>query len=445
MSSGANLLRELKGQPVVVAGGGRSGTAASKLLAKLGARVTLVDDRPEVSSHDLSDPEVLQAKVIVLSPGIPRTHPAIAKALANSILVINELELAAAQLPDCRFVGVTGTNGKSTTTTILGCIAKTLDPRAFVGGNLGIPLCEAVYEGQKPGLAIVELSSFQIETISQLKLDAAVVTNLAPDHLDRYDSVTDYYKTKARIFGLLTPEGVAILNRDDPTSMEHLQPFAPERRFDFNVAQGEPGVHVAPSAIEVCQQTSISIELDSQVYLGVHNRENAAAAAACAVALGFDIDTIRLGLANYSGIAHRLEPLGTIGNVRWINDSKGTNVEATLRAIASFDHGIHLILGGLGKGASYGPLVEACKGPVKAVYAIGQDAPVLLEAFEQSGNITLAETLDNAVKMAQAAAAPGDVILLSPACASYDQYQNFMERGEHFRSLFHQAQKKATP
>jgi UDP-N-acetylmuramoylalanine--D-glutamate ligase len=314
-----------------------------------------------------------------------------------NIDVVNEIELAASHLPDCHFIGITGTNGKSTTTTILGSIVTQYDPNTFVGGNLGTPLCEALAQGQHPHHAVLELSSYQLELITTLKLDAAVLTNLAPDHLDRYASVDDYYRAKMRIFDLLKPGGVRV------------------------VADENHGFKLNPT-----------------YYRGQHNRENAAAAIAAARVWHIPDHLIQRGLDAYTGLAHRLQWLGEARGVQWVNDSKATNVDSAIVAIKSFDKNVHLIVGGIGKGSSYAPLVDACKGRVKAVYVIGQDAPNLLSAFS-SFDVTHSRTLEQAVSDAKGKATAGDIILLAPACASFDQFENYAKRGDRFISLFEEA------
>ena len=435
------FLSQLKKQSIVIAGAGRSGLATLRFLTFLGVKATLADDTKEAYPK-LADTLLEKATWVVLSPGIPRAHPALQKAVLNGTKILNELDLAALYLPNTRFVGITGTNGKSTTTTLLGSIAKVYDPTAFVGGNLGIPFCEALAKGEKPQLAILELSSFQLETLSHLKLDTAVVTNLSPDHLDRYSSEEAYYGAKARIFALLKPSGISILNRQDTLSMEHLPNFVKGPCSYFNTSEKEDGVLVGPDFLKFSTSTqNHRFSIDTKKILGEHNRENAAAAVAAALSLQIPFDTIQKGLDDYPGLAHRLESVGNLKGVQWINDSKATNVESAIKSVESFDQGIHLIVGGLGKGSSYAPFVQACTKRVKAVYTIGQDAPLLLGAFQNLGvPLHDAKTLENAVQLAHTAAIKGDTILLAPACASYDQFDHFEHRGNCFKALFQKRQ-----
>jgi UDP-N-acetylmuramoylalanine--D-glutamate ligase len=404
-------LKNPRGCKAAIVGTGVSGQAAARLLQSLGAGVSLFDEK---DGNELSQSALLDFDFIVLSPGFPRRKAAVANALTKSIPIFNEIDIAAVHLPDCRFIGVTGTNGKSTTTAMIGEILKLKDPAAFVGGNLGKPLCDAVFEGEKPSLGVIELSSYQLETLSQLRLDVAVVTHLTPDHLDRYDSEAEYYAAKNRIFEVLKPGGHAILNGKDPVSKKHLHPAQSHHLVDFN----KPLTFSMPHVV------------------GAHNEENASAAFSAAQAIGFGATTIEKALVAFKGLPHRLEFLGVKGDVRWFNDSKATNVESAIIAVQSFNHGVHLILGGVGKGASYAPLAEASKGRVACVYTIGEDAPAIERAFKGVFTLELSHTLERAVASAMRRAQPGDVILLAPACASYDQYANYIERGEHLRRLF---------
>ncbi len=385
-----------------IAGKGRSGRAAYDFLIQRGEQAVFLDD----SDRSLTPENMLACEAVILSPGVPRTHVAVKAALEAGLPVLNEIDLAVGSLPDCKFVGITGTNGKSTTTALLGHIVNLWMPGSFVGGNLGRPLCEALTAGEKPRYGILELSSYQLETISKLKLDVAVLLNLSPDHLERYPSIEAYYETKRKIFDLLRPGGVSI------------PPLEKGGLGGFNA---------------------------SPKLLGEHNLQNMRAAILAAQALGVPDELIQQGLDTFPGIAHRLEILGTKNGVTWVNDSKSTTVDSTLAALACFKSGVHLILGGLGKGLPYEPIVQAARGKVKTVYAIGQDAPKILAAFpsplagegQGEGSVVInAGNLQTACELAIENAKPGDTILLSPACASYDQFKNFEHRGEVFREIF---------
>jgi UDP-N-acetylmuramoylalanine--D-glutamate ligase len=461
-------LRDLDGKRAVVIGGGKTGAAAARLLLQRGAHVEVVDDAPldkvvagleknglaldrdrvDVHAGGISSSLVAQADLAVLSPGVPRAHKALREALGKGVPVVNEVELAFAALPDggkgTAIVGITGTNGKSTTTTMAGSIAAQFDPQAFVGGNLGTPWCQAVVEGKVPRVAVIELSSYQLETIQHLPLRAAVVTNLSPDHLDRYPNAEAYYAAKARIFSLIASGGGTALNAADATSMAHLTAARAQAgkraRCDFDVSGDMDGVHVAADKLTVQlggAEPLTEVLLRNERIVGHHNRQNAAAAVAAMALCGVPASAWQKGLDAYGGIAHRLERVGARGGVTWLNDSKGTNVDATVTAVKSFAGGVHLIAGGVGKGSSYAPLVDASRGKVKRVYTIGQDAPAIASAYRAAGfDVVDSGTLEAACRSAQASAVAGDVILLSPACASFDQFKDYAHRGDSFRALF---------
>ncbi len=455
------LLRNPAGKNVVVIGGGKTGAAAARLLVKLGAQVTVVDDAPlakvieGLEQHGVSSAAVTVraggidatlvagADLCVLSPGVARAHAAVQAALASSVPVVNEVELAAAHVPSSvAIIGITGTNGKSTTTTMCGAIAKAFDANAFVGGNLGTPWCQAVVEGgAAPAIAVLELSSYQLETIHHLPLRAAVVTNLSPDHLDRYASAAAYYAAKARIFELVVPGGGTVLNAADAESRAQLFSVRGEGTtcdFDIPAAiDGTNGVAIFADRLSVRMALSVSeVMLRNAHIVGHHNRQNAAAAIAAIALCGVPSGVWQRGLDSYAGIAHRLERVGERGGVLWFNDSKGTNVDATVTAVKCFPSGVHLIAGGVGKHTPYAPLVEAARGRVRVVYTIGEDAPAIAAAFAGVAQVVPCVTLDAACRQAQQQARAGDVILLSPACASFDQFKDYVHRGETFRALF---------
>lgn len=410
-------LKNPQGCRAAIVGTGVSGQSAARLLEKLGALVTSFDEKTQ---GPLEDNALCDFDFIVLSPGFPRKKACIANALAKGVLVINEIDLAAEHLPGCRFIGVTGTNGKSTTTAMIGDILKLHDPLAFVGGNLGTPLCDAVLNDQKPSLGVIELSSFQLETICRLYLEVAVVTHLTPDHLDRYNSEEDYYAAKNRIFSILKEGGTAVINQKDARSARFLHP----QKSHYIAAFTDALPFAVPGLV------------------GGHNVENAAAALSAARALDLDHKLIERALSDFKGLPHRLELLGEHKGVRWFNDSKATNVESAIIAIKSFDRGVHLIVGGLGKGTSYAPLVEAAMNRAVQIYTIGSDAPKIAESFSAHFALTQAGTLKNAIEAATQRAQPGEVILLAPACASYDQYASYVARGDDLRRLFHDHQRR---
>ncbi len=420
---------------VAVLGAEKSGRAAAKLLYAQGAHVTVLDDAAHAGRQGHLPqgicihaggivPDLLRrAELIVRSPGIPLHHPACVWAQKHGISIVTEIDIACAYLPDCTFIGVTGTNGKSTTTCMLGAIFASLGDKArglwgknkgtqWLGGNLGTPLCEAVLAGLRPALAVLELSSFQLQSLRDLRLAAAIVTNIGVDHTKEHGSHENYIQAKARIVELLQPGGVLVCR---PQELKLL-----------------PLVALRERGGTVCCVPESS---------GKPHETNAAMAASVAASMGVSKTEIAKGLSAYRGLPHRFELVGELGGVRFINDSKATNVAATLAALQHVGQGkIHLILGGQSKGESYGPLLDACRNRQVAVYMIGDEAPAIGRCLAQEPSIpcVLAQTLARAVHLAWQAAVPGETILLAPACPSFDQFANFAARGEAFEDLFQQ-------
>ena len=440
-----------------VLGAGKSGLAASELLVSRGARVTVWDERPVdqlraepiaargVAVHGgtpLGEIDLGRPDLVVVSPGVPLRLPSIVRARESGVGIWGEVELAARYLPPGALVlGVTGTNGKSTTTALLGALCKAggLDP--FVGGNLGTPLSSAVLEPPRRTY-VLELSSFQLEGMETVRVHGAAVLNLTPDHLDRYDGMEDYAGAKARIFRNQEPSDVAVVNADDPWTVRMLEGTR-GRRYGFTL---QPDRLPPPELVDLAGGAEGSFQiLGARVRLrvlnralrGRHNLTNAMAASLLAFHAGVTPEALQSGLDSFPGLPHRLESIRTLGGVEWINDSKATNVDAVLTALAAFPPGqrVWLIAGGKGKGAPYRPLVEASVGKVAGVLTVGQDAPLLDAEFSPVLPVHACETLDRAVARARTLAQPGDVVLLSPACASYDQFRNFEHRGETFRAL----------
>ena len=448
---------DLKGRTVVVLGAGRSGLAASELLLSRGARVTLWDERPveELGAEALAargavlrggaplgDADLGRPDLVVVSPGVPLRMASVVRARESGVPIWGEVELAARFLPPGALVlGVTGTNGKSTTTALLGalCEAGGLDP--FVGGNLGTPLSRAVLEPPRR-MYVLELSSFQLEGMDTVRVHGAAVLNLTPDHLDRYDGMEDYAAAKARILRNHEPGDVAVVNADDPWTMG-MGAGARGRRFGFTLRPGleppgalvglaEPGVGGFQLAF-----AELRLRLANRALRGGHNLANAMAASLLAFHAGVRPEALQAGLDGFPGLPHRLESIRILDGVEYVNDSKATNVDAVLTALAAFPTGqrLWLIAGGKGKGAPYRPLVEAAVGKVAGVLTVGQDAHLLDAEFSPVLPVHSCETLDRAVALARSLARRGDVVLLSPACASYDQFRNFEHRGDSFRAL----------
>jgi UDP-N-acetylmuramoylalanine--D-glutamate ligase len=395
----------------LVLGLARSGQAAALALARRGEGVLAVDQAEDVDVGRLAaagvevrlgtdEDSLLEGMdVLIKSPGVPADAPLVAAARKHGLPVWSEVELGA-RLLDNPILGVTGTNGKTTTSELLGVMLG-----APVAGNVGSALCDLDGEVDPGEWIVCELSSFQLEDIEELRPRIAVFLNLEPDHLDRHGSFAAYRDAKLRIFENQTAGDTAVVPRRFP-------PSGKARRVEF---AGDDPLPAEPRI------------------LGAHNRENAAAATAAARAAGVGEERIAEALRSFPGVPHRLEEVAEIGGVRFVNDSKATNAAAARRAIASYDAPLHVILGGLGKNESYTELAADLRGRGARAYLIGaaadELAAVLESPFERSGDLA------TAVRSAAAAARPGDVVLLSPAAASYDQFDNFEERGDEFRRL----------
>ncbi|MBL92006.1 MAG: UDP-N-acetylmuramoyl-L-alanine--D-glutamate ligase [Myxococcales bacterium] len=449
-------MNNLRNQKIAVIGGGRAGLAAAALLVDVGAKPFLIDDAPKgqleerlhASAFDLDIPVVggglqtdafADTSVAILSPGVPRKHPALVPLIAeNRLLIFNEVELAHAQNTACDVVAITGSNGKSTTATLAGALLAQADPHVFCGGNLGTPFCQGILERSQLKTAVLELSSYQLETITTLPVRLGLITNLSPDHLDRYPDAEAYYDAKWRLTELMRPDGWFVLNAKDESLQQRLKETEIKRLFNFNVSAEQPGVSFAGdlARIQPLSGAAIELVLDNEHLIGAHNYENAAAALALGHLYGLNPVQLEMGIKSYSGMAHRMERLGEAKGVLWINDSKATNVDAATTAIQCFGKGLHLFAGGVGKGSSYAPMVDAGRASLKGVYVFGEERSNLKAAFEVICPTHPCEDLAEAVTMAKGFATKGDVFLLSPACASFDQYASFEERGAHFKTLF---------
>jgi UDP-N-acetylmuramoylalanine--D-glutamate ligase len=397
--SGRAAALVLRRRGVEVVGYDRSADVDAPELVAAGAEVVLGDERA-----DLLD----DVDLVVKSPGVPGETFPVAAARDRGIPVVSEIELAARLLAN-PVIGVTGTNGKTTTTALLGAMFAAAGVQAEVAGNIGQPLTTVVDTAEEGAWVVCELSSFQLEDVYSLKPRVAVLLNLEPDHIDRHGSFEAYRDAKLRIFENQGPDDVAVVPRG----------FGPipggARRIEFSGDDPLPAEPRIP---------------------GAHNRENAAAAAAAARAAGLGADAVAEALRSFPGVEHRIEELATIAGVRYVNDSKATNVAAARRALVSFPESrLHVILGGLGKHESYAPLAAAF-GPRDRAYLIGAAADEIAAALEDAGvPYEHCGDLPRALAAAASAAEPGDVVLLSPACASYDQFSSYERRGEEFGRL----------
>jgi UDP-N-acetylmuramoylalanine--D-glutamate ligase len=434
----------------LVYGLGLSGRAAARFLLARGVSVIAVDARPReaLDFEELGqDPRIFVLAghepaelppgidLVVVSPGVPLTRPLLAAAREQGIPVIAEVELAFPFLTGT-VVAITGSNGKSTTTALTGAMLRAAGRVVEVCGNIGEPLSGKV-DGPPGRIFVVEMSSFQIEGIATFAPQAAALLNIAEDHLDRYPSFGQYAAAKRALFTGMAPEGIAVLNADDGETLA-VETRARRRLFsrlrqieDGCVLSGDRVLEVAPGASPIELFTTAEVPL-----AGVHNLENAMAAALLARAAGASPAAIRAGLQGFHGLPHRMERVGEAGGVVWYDDSKGTNPAATAKSLEGFaDHTVHLILGGRNKGADLVSLSPLVRRKAVRLYLIGEAADELERALSGAAPYEMAETLDRAVASAATHACSGEVVVLSPACASFDQFKSFTHRGEVFARL----------
>jgi UDP-N-acetylmuramoylalanine--D-glutamate ligase len=434
--------------PYLVVGLARSGVAAALALRARGGEVIGCDagaaDEPSLqaaagrlrdagvevhldASGDASA-AVNRAGTLIKSPGVPQNAPAVVAARQRGLPVLGELELAWRLLPN-EFIAVTGTNGKTTTTEWIGHIHREAALPVAVAGNVGTALSSLVGSLAPEATVVCEASSFQLEDSEAFAPEAAVLLNLAPDHLDRHERYADYVAAKLRIFANQGNDDIAVAPVD--LGVEDLGGCA--RRVLFG-AREDAEVSARAGYLWWDQQPLLP---EQEIALpGLHNRENAMAAAAACLARGVQPEAVAEGLRTFAGVAHRLELVGTDHGVSFVNDSKATNVASTLVALRSYPSGVHLIAGGRGKQQDFSPLAPLVAQRARAVYLIGEASGELAGALAHTGvPVLILGDLEHAVASARAAAIEGDVVLLSPACASYDQYRDFEARGEHFRAL----------
>jgi UDP-N-acetylmuramoylalanine--D-glutamate ligase len=457
MSDGLHL--ELRGKRVSIIGFGRSGQSALKLLTALGAHVAVADQKPAseltAMTSDLTSDypvkvfgdgryeDALQGSdLVLLSPGVPMALAPLKQALQAGISVIGELELASRYLSG-RLIAITGTNGKSTTTTLVGQLLSAAGFDAFVGGNLGTPLADAALaslDGRRWDFVVAEVSSFQLEAIKTFHPWIGAALNITPDHLDRYPSLKDYAAAKARMFENQTAEDFCILNADDagllkfpPASLGAPIWFSRTKAVTSGVfVQGESVMtNLRQDVEEVVRITELQI-------LGSHNLENVMAATAVALLAGCPMETVQRILREFRGLEHVMEVVRIVRQVTYINDSKGTNVDATIKALESLSGPVILIAGGREKGGDYPGLVNAVRVKAKQVILIGEARRRLRELLKDAVAVSEAGSLADAVRHAASLAVPGDTVLLSPVCASFDMFQDYKDRGRQFKERVHE-------
>ncbi len=443
---------DLDQRKVVVLGMARSGLAAAALLQRHGARVTVSDRKPaedlapalaelarlgvaaETGAQHLTS--LQEAEVIVLSPGVPANLPELAAAREQGKSVVSEVELG---FWFCRgrIAGLTGTNGKTTTVHLLTRMIEEAGLKAYLAGNVGLPFT-AVAETMAPrDLAVLELSSFQLETIVDFRAEVAAILNITPDHLDRYPHMQAYVEAKAAIMRNQRDRDVVVLNADDKYT-PLLAAQAPARVLQFSRQQilATEGVWVQDGVIRhrlFGGQARELLPADQVLLPGPHNLENALAATAMGLSLDLPEAAVAAALRTFPGVAHRLEFVGEVGGVRFINDSKGTNVDAVSKALQSYSQPIVLILGGRDKQGDFTLLQPLLRAHARAVVVLGEAAEKITRQIQNTVAVHPAQDLRAAVRTAAGLARPGDVVLLSPGCASFDQFRNFEERGDTFR------------
>jgi UDP-N-acetylmuramoylalanine--D-glutamate ligase len=372
---------------------------------------------------------------VIKSPGVPESAEVIAEASRRGVAVIGELELGW-RMFEAPVVAITGTNGKTTTTELTAHLFRSAGRPVSAAGNVGHPVCEVAMEaaaGQEVGTVVCECSSFQLEDSIDFSPEVAVFLNLGPDHLDRHGNLDSYREAKLKIFANQDEGDVAVLNADDP-AVATTETEAAQVRF---TTRGSEGAQITLEGERIMVDGEALIEISEMQVIGRHNVANAMAGAASALALGLGLEDVAAGLRSFPPVPHRYEPVAEIEGVVFINDSKATNVDATLAALASSDRPLHLILGGSVKGEPFdglaGPVAEHCRG----IYLIGETADEIGQALEPAGIeiVRYCEDLEAAVSEAAGAAVPGEAVLLSPACASFDQFKNYEDRGDTFRRL----------
>jgi UDP-N-acetylmuramoylalanine--D-glutamate ligase len=451
---------KLSGRRALVLGAARSGVAAAALLRERGAAVRLSDRRSEAdldpAARALAGAGVRleagsaqqtcgDADLVVVSPGVPSDAPPLSEARRRGLPVWPEIELAW-RLLEGRLVGVTGSNGKTTTTALAAHLLRACGIDAVACGNIGVPLCSLVGEDHPERWYVAELSSFQLETIEAFRPDTAVLLNLTPDHLDRHPDFAAYRAAKERIFSNQTAEESAVLNLDDPLAPETAARLRPRVEWFGLTDDARPAFAVRDGAFILRRRAAGEpapaggaalplLPLREFALRGAHNLSNALAALTAAWLCGAQPEGLAAGLRSFQPLPHRMEPVGSVAGVEYVNDSKATNVDSALRAVESYDRPLVWIVGGRDKGADFAALRPALEGGrVRAVVAMGESRRRIASALGQSAPLSQAADMEEALRAAREAARPGDMVLLSPACASFDLYRNYEERGDDFRA-----------
>lgn len=437
-----------EGREAAVLGLGKSGVAAAQLLRRHGVSVYASDGghsagladqaallaavgaETDIGRHDLD--RIRRAAVAIVSPGIPPVAPALAAARTAGVVMLAEAELGLRCLTNTRILAITGTNGKTTTTALTAHLLTSGGLNAAAAGNIGRPLSAVALEERPPEWLAVELSSFQLHDMPRLAPTAGLLTNLSPDHLDRYPSLADYYADKALLFRNAGPASVWITNADD-TEVERMSSAVAGVRRRFSTSQAADGWYDRRGALLMLGEEVLLQRRDLSL-LGDHNVANALAAALAAKVAGVPIASLAEGLRSFRALPHRLEPVREVDGVLWINDSKATNIASTAVALQALDRRYVLLLGGRHKGESYTGLLPMLSGDCRAVVAFGEAGPLVEADLGGTVPVVTAGTFVDVLDTARRLAKPGDAVLLSPACSSYDMFTNYEERGARFRA-----------
>ncbi len=450
---------ELRGKRVLVVGLARTGVATSFFCAARGAVVTATDTRTEseiggeiaklreagvaLEPGGHQEKTFLAQDLIIPSPGVPADAPLLQSARTKGITIWSEIELASRFLKG-RLIGITGSNGKTTTTSLVEYILKSAGFSTILAGNIGTPLIGCVEESRDDTVTVVELSSFQLELIETFRPHIGLFLNLTPDHLDRHGTLKAYGAAKARLFENQRAEDFAVLNADDPTATMYA-PSGPQLLWFSRKHRVAEGAYVRSEEIifrRAGGEEAVMKRGDIPL-AGAHNLENVLATVAATRIAGADVASIAKGVRNFAGVEHRLEFVAEIGGVRYYNDSKATNVDATLKALEAFPGRILVILGGKDKGSDYTALQKTLREKAILALLIGAAAEKIEKQIAGSVAIEHAGTLERAVEIASHAAQMGDVVLLAPACASFDQFQNYEHRGRAFKELISQLEHRS--
>lgn len=447
-------IENIKDKEILVVGMGNSGKAAVQAMIKLGANVSVQDSKTEddidtpllaflrdrgVTCYFGCEPEDMSIfDMMILSPGVPPGLDFIKDARNSGVEIIGELEIAY-RVGKGRYVAITGTNGKTTTTTLVGEIYKESGRQTYVVGNIGVAVISKALAAEEDSWLITETSSFQLETVKEFRPEVSAILNLTPDHMDRHKTMENYGNAKAEVFKNQTEDQYCIMNYDDKTCFALAEecnativPFSRLEQLDFGAYVKDGNIVIKDkcgNVITICATNELQIP-------GAHNLENALAAAAIAYFGGIDPEVIAKVLKKFSGVEHRIELCDEIDGIRFVNDSKGTNPDAAIKAIEAMKENIILIAGGYDKNSSFDEFVAAFDGRVKALMLLGTTATKIKEAAEKVGftNSIILKDMEACVREAYRIAEPGDVVLLSPACASWDMYTSFEQRGRHFKS-----------